>query len=228
VGPVRLSGAPAVATGKTLGGDPDINPAAAAGAEASLCPKCQGKLIDPSGLGWCKSCGYCKSLEEEKDRVPLAETPATPRTPSVLGMVEFGQMLAKLPNWALVLISGIGVVVVANLPPAKALAENSLTRAVFATAEMGVGLLMIVAAQIWALFVLAPGDDKLGFKDAILPGRLWGMTLKRLPAMRGQVWLASWGISCILAAVLIIGGLAHWLDYLPKKANSPAAVEQPQ
>jgi hypothetical protein len=196
-------------------------------AAVTPCPKCQTPLIDPNGLGWCRSCGYCKSLEDDKARVPLANQPPAPQA-SALGLVEFADILAKLPRWVWVLLGGIAAIVVLNLPLARTLAEKPLPRAVCSTVEMFLGLLMIFVAQTWALCILAPGDDKLNFKDALLPGRLWGMTLRKLPAMHLQVWLASWGLACILAAVFVTGGQGHWLKYLPKTAETPPPVEQPQ
>jgi hypothetical protein len=204
-------------------GDPDFNPAPAE-AEAESCPKCQAKLIDPSGLGWCRACGYCKSLEEDKNKVPAETTqPAAPQ-PSALGFREFAQMLAKLPHWVRALLAGAAVIVAINLIPACLLAADTLPRAVVATTEIVIGLLVIFVAQTWALCVLAPDDDKLHFKDAIIPGRLWGVALRKLPGTRGQVWLAGWGLTCILSAVFVVGSLTHWLNYLPKKSSPPPAA----
>jgi hypothetical protein len=187
------------------------------------CPKCEAKLIDPSGLGWCKSCGYCKSLEEDKARVPM-RTAGASKTPSLLGMVEFGQVLAHLPSWAWVLVGGMVVIVVMNVLPAQSVPKEGLVRAVLSTSEIAIGLVLIFVAQFWALFAVGGNDEKLNFKDGVLPGRLWGMAMRKLPETQGQVWLASWGITCILSALLIIGGLPHWMEYLPKSKPAAAAV----
>src|SRR5690348_15640877 len=53
--------------------------------EVPLCPRCGGKLTNPEGLGWCPSCGYCRSLEQDAKKAALA-TPAKPRGPSPLGI----------------------------------------------------------------------------------------------------------------------------------------------
>ena len=29
------------------------------------------KLINPESLGWCQACGYCRSLEEDRAKMPL-------------------------------------------------------------------------------------------------------------------------------------------------------------
>jgi hypothetical protein len=220
---------PASATAPREAGDVDFNPVPGtegpeAEQDAGLCPKCHQALIDPQGLGWCKGCGYCKSLEEDKARVPLETKKTSARQPSVLGVVEFGQMMGRLPDWAWVLIGGAAGIAVLSLPVGMLLESSPLARAICSTLEIALGVITIIAAQIWALCLLAPNDDKLHFKDAILPGRLWGQTLGKLPEMRVQVWLVGWGLAAILSAVLVTGGLGHWLTYLPKKA--PPAVEQ--
>jgi hypothetical protein len=37
-----------------------------------VCPQCQLKLIDPKGLGLCPQCGYCRSLEIEREEASAA------------------------------------------------------------------------------------------------------------------------------------------------------------
>jgi hypothetical protein len=205
---------------QTQPADADFNPAPPNEPPAEKCPKCEKKLIDPQGLGWCRSCGYCKSLEDDKARAPL-ETHTAPRKPSALGLVEFGQYIAGLPSWVRVLCGGAAAVVMLNIPLTLVLPADGLERAVVATAEISMGVLMVFAAQTWALCLLASGDDKLGFKDAILPGHLWAVTFRELPKTRAQVWMVGWGITCVLSGVLVVGGLTHWLTYLPK-SSTPA------
>jgi hypothetical protein len=207
--------------------DAESSPADAAPAPES-CPRCQEKLIDPMGLGWCKACGYCKSLEEDKAKFQAPPKP-TSKAPSSLGLVEAIQVMAMLPTWVWVMVGGMAAVAAINLPPARAFAPNGLGRALWSSIEIGLGILLILAAQIWALFIVGHHDEKLSFKDAIISGRLWGLTLRNLPETRGMVWLATWGIACILSAVFIMGGLGYWGQYLPRSTPAmpaaPAAEE---
>jgi hypothetical protein len=212
------------ATKPQQAGDAEFNPAPPAPDQTAFCPKCEKKLIDPSGLGWCRSCGYCKSLEDDKARVPIQTQPAQPRKASLFGMAEFGEVMSRLPAWTWVLVGGAGTGLAVNVLLSLVLPEASLSRALVATGEIAVGLLLIFVGQTWALCLLAPDDDKLHFKDAVLPGRLWAATVRKLPETRGQVWLVGWGLVCILSAILVVGGLTHWLSYLPKKA--PPAVQK--
>jgi hypothetical protein len=193
---------------------------------AALCPRCQAKLIDPQGLGWCKECGYCKSMEEDKKRVP--EQAAAPQQISPLGVVEFAQMARKMPGWAWVIVGGMLAVAFLNSMMNVLLPDKGLARALWSTMQIAGGVLMIFTAQFWSLVMFAPSDDTLHFKDAILPGRLWVMTLQKLPGTRGQLWLASWGLACILSGIILVGGLGYWVTCIAKKSAEPPPATSTQ
>jgi hypothetical protein len=188
------------------------------------CPRCKGKLTDPGGLGWCQTCGYCHSLEQEKARTPLAAAAAPARRPSFLGGLEMFEVVSALPGWFWGLLLGIAAVAGATFVPATQLPRVGLLRTVWCTGQIGVGLLLIFAAQVWTLLLLAPEDEKLGNKDALLPTRLWAQALRRLPRTWRPVCLASWGLAAALSAVFIVGGLSHWLNYLPKASGGKTAL----
>src|SRR5262245_49945200 len=188
------------------------------------CPKCGNKLTDPLGLGWCQKCGYCRSLEEDKTQALIQRREAQKRQPSPLGSLEFFQMVARFPAWTWVLIGGVAMVVALNVPPALSLPDDCLGRALWSSIEICLGFALIIGAQTWALCLLAPNDDRLGFKDAIIPGRLWALVAKNLPAMREQLWMASWGLAAILSGLIVVGGLGHWFTYLPRQEPPPRLV----
>jgi hypothetical protein len=196
-------------------------PAGTTPAEADACPQCSAKLIDPNGLGWCRACGYCHSLEQERKSRPL-QRPALPAKSSPLCLLECGRLLTRAPTWVWVLLTGVVTVVAGSLPPMLSLAEGSLARCLWCTSQLVLGVLMILVAQAWALMVVADSDDGLGVKDAFISARLWAVTLKRLPETRRQLWLASWGLTAVLSALFLIGGLSYWFTYLPRPAAPPA------
>src|SRR5262249_39401250 len=101
-----------------------------------------------------------------------------------------------------------------------------LSRALWCTLQMVLGLLLIFAAQAWALMAIVADDERLSGKDAVIAFRLWGLTLSRLPRTHRQVWLGAWGLATLLSAVFLIGGLEHWLTYLPRKAPAASAPKQ--
>jgi hypothetical protein len=190
---------------------------------SDACPRCQSKLIDPQGLGWCRGCGYCRSLEE--DKAALAPTASVAPRESLLGLVELGELLALLPSWFWTLLGGIVTIVLLTLPPALVLPQEGLARALWCTLQIAVGLLIILAAQGWALMMIAAEDERLSGKDLVFSFRLWSLAFARLPRLRCPVWLGVWGIATILSAIFLVGGLTHWFEYLPRRTPPVEAVE---
>src|SRR5258708_5777213 len=68
--------------------DAESEAAPAEAGQESPCPRCGGKLVNPTSLGWCPTCGYCRSLAEDGAKIPLSTEPAARQT-SPLGIVEF-------------------------------------------------------------------------------------------------------------------------------------------
>src|SRR5581483_10983859 len=182
----------------------------------ATCPRCGNKLINPDGLGWCSKCGYCKSLEEgaAKMELPAAAT----RKPSALGAMEFIELLQRLPKWFWVLVSGTAVIAVLSFAGNLLLPKSSFPRALVSTLELVIGLLALLGTQIWALVLIAPDDENLGPKDAVISVRLWSLTFARLPEMCKQVWMGGWAGAAMLSAVFLVGGFDYWYQfYKPKK-----------
>jgi hypothetical protein len=197
--------------------DAESEAAPAEAGQESPCPRCGGKLVNPTSLGWCPKCGYCRSLAEDGPKVPLStESPA--RQTSPLGVVEFSELLAKLPRWLWITLAGAVGILVVSWAADLVLPVESLPRALWSTLQVVLGLLALLAAQVWALIVLAPHDDLLGPKDIVLSARLWGLICRKLPDMRRQLWVGAWGVAAVLCAVGVVGGFSYWYQfYHPKK-----------
>lgn len=182
-------------------------PRAAAG--TLQCPRCGGKLIDPELMALCPQCGWCRALEEATS-LTAAPVSAGQRR-SMLGSAELWDLIWASPAWLLILISGSIAILLLTGMIARQLPVGGLIRAAWSTGQIGLGLLMILVAQAWSLILLAPQDDKLGTKDLLLSGRLWGLTLRRLPETQWQLDLAVWGMTLAVTAVSLVGGLGYWL-----------------
>ncbi len=184
------------------------------------CPRCQSVLVDPQGLGWCKACGYCRSLEPEKENALLL-LQAAPEASR--GSVWAGAA-GNVPVWFWVLFTGVGALAGMTLAAGRYLPPgNNLPRALWTSILIGVGAAITFVAQLVALVRIAPEDDRLSFKDALMPTRLWSLVVKRLPRLSGCLCIAAWGMALALFAGLFIGGLPHWLTYLPGTKNGPTA-----
>lgn len=186
-------------------------------AASDACPHCGSSLVDPNGLGWCQKCGFCKTLQEKP--VQKTQRLAPPKSggassPSI-----------QLPFWFWVLILGMGVVIGATaLVNTRLPAGPKFERALWCTVQIGVGILLIWITQFIAVIVLAPKEASLNFMHVILPGKIWGLVAKRLPATAPCMWAGVWSATAILSAVYFIGGLSHWNDYLPGAKKNAITV----
>jgi hypothetical protein len=181
------------------------------------CPSCKGKLTNPEGLGWCPKCGYCREVEREKQTDSVE--PAQETKPSFLGWRETLDLVRDLPPWFWVMVAGMIVILGVSLSTRWFLGPQSRTRALWCTVQLILGVLLFYTGQVWAWFKLAPKDARLGVFDCFLSARLWGQVFKRMPAMRWQVWIGSWGLTLVLCALLVVGGLTNWLKGLPKASK---------
>lgn len=203
----------------------DLNPTAPAGRQTPAagtvpCPRCGAALVNPGSLGWCQKCGYCQSLEEE---APPTNQLNQRRAPSPLGMLELWDLIRETPRWLQILLAGVVVIVVLSLIPNHFLDEDCLARAVYTTVQIGVGVLMCIAATVWACVWIGVATEKeISPKDFILPFQMWSVAFGYLPRSRKPVTCLAWGVAVQLCAVLLIGGLDFWWEvYNPKHFAPP-------
>src|SRR5262245_23150558 len=101
--------------------------------DPSSCPHCGTPLTDPSGLGLCAVCGYCRTREEVR-----ARSGATSRSGdhSRLWAREFGHVLLVMPGWMYIIVAGVVAIVLVSLAADFRLAQASAERAYFATGQI--------------------------------------------------------------------------------------------
>jgi hypothetical protein len=178
---------------------------------AALCPRCQKPLIDPTGLGWCKGCGYCRSLAESEAKAAKAPAPAAPATT----LTAAGSVICHTPSWLWVTLIGTALVAGATYALASWLTLSPLQRALLTSVQMAAGFALMFAGQFFGLLRIAPEESTLSFKDAVFPFRLYSLIFKRLPGTRHTVYLGAWGLAAIVSAAVFVGGLGHWFTYMP-------------
>lgn len=179
------------------------------------CPRCQQPLIDPNGLGWCKACGYCRSLaESEKQAGPAPQAPAKPNT-----LTATGSALGQTPRWFWIMLIGVVFIAGASFAGGHFLVLKPLERALLTTVQIGAGIILMFIGQFLGLLRVAPEESTLGFWDAVIPFRLYGLAAKRLPRTQITFFLGAWGITAIISAALFVGGLGHWMNYIPKSSG---------
>ena len=185
-------------------------------APAVPCPRCQKPLVDPNGLGWCKECGYCRSLEESQKTAPAA---APTSAPALNQLTATGSAIGQTPTWFWVTLIGIALVVGATFAGGRYLPLSPLERALVTTLQIAGGIAVMFLGQFIAVIRIAPEDSTLTFFDALFPFRLYGLVMKRLPRTRHTLYLGAWGVAAIVSAAVFIGGLDHWLKYLPNSKH---------
>lgn len=178
-------------------------PAPAAPATAPVpCPRCGERLVNPDGLKFCSACGYCGSIEQGLGSLKPGQ--------SRLGVTEALHTVSGMPNWVWVTAGGMFAVALCSAGVGQLLPEHSYPRAVWGTAQLGVGLLLAFVMQLWLLMELAPYDHQLGHLDLLPSPRLWLLALRCMPETCWPVWLAVWGLTASACAAVFIGGLTYW------------------
>ncbi len=177
---------------------------------AADCPRCGKPLIDPQGLGWCKACGYCHSLNESQKNT-LPDEAVGPTTLSATGSA-----VTQLPAWMWISLLGLVIVVVSVIALGRFVPLKPLERALVTTIGSAIGLGVMLLGQFIGLMRVAPDDPTLTFKDVVFPFRLYGIVMKRLPFTQLTLYFGAWGLALIISLNVCVGGVAHWLTYLPK------------
>jgi hypothetical protein len=153
------------------------------------------------------NCGYCRSYDGPG---PKEAPPPKPRS----GAADFFDAMQNMPTWVWLLFTGVFVLIAVAFTADYHLPPNSRPRALWATIQLGLGLAAFIGAQTWALIKLMPRTDRLSAIDALYPLRLWPAIFEELPDTCRPLCLAAWGLTAVLSAVLVVGGLSYWL---PKK-----------
>ena len=187
------------------------------------CPRCQQPLVDPAGMGWCKACGYCRSVSESGKKVEATPV-AKPATPNAITVT--GSALTKTPIWLIVTVAGIVAIVGALIAIGRFVPMSPLQRAILTSSVIGGGVFLMFVGQFIGLLKIAPTEATLGFKDALFPFHLYGLIFKRLPEGQLTVYFGAWGLTAAITVAIVVGGLGHWFTYLPKSDKNQTQKTQ--
>lgn len=205
----------------TILGPASSKPLPVSSGQEVLCPRCGAKLINPDSLGLCQVCGYCRSLEEGRAKVLAVPAEEEQAILGRRGRRSGFHWLAEsfwLPCFA------VGAVALFTHLLDRRVDEESVTRTLWATGELIVGVVALFVAQWWALVMVAPREEGMGIRDLFLPARLWILTLIRLPETRWPVSMAAAGWALVACAVFWIGGLELWYSKGSKRWQSRASA----
>jgi len=178
------------------------------------CPRCH--TTEPWGHdSWCPNCGFYPSVDSDginddswQDQIPVEEEP-----------VPEGNLFASLPAWFWIMMGGAASILVAGLGVRTQAAQQESLRGTIALSTLGIGFTAIGVAHLLALIYAMKHDRRVRLTDAMVAWfTIWQPTITQLPASRGRVWSLSWGVTSLITAVLIIGGI----DY-----NAPFRTDGP-
>jgi hypothetical protein len=167
--------------------------------EVAACSACGS--TEPWGqTSWCPDCGYYPAMGGVTGKSELAEgLPAD---------VEPIDWKTVIPPWAWVLLGGMGVVLVASIFARVVTPVAGPTRLIWSLAQIFAGLVFLGVGQFSAYFFAVSGSDKFGpFDIAMKPIGIWKPALTQLPLHAWRVWLAGWGLTAIMGAILVVGGI---------------------
>ncbi|QDU97318.1 ATP dependent DNA ligase [Lignipirellula cremea] len=194
----------------------------------ATCTNC-GAEGEPSAEAWCRQCGFYPALgscieiapaevetsEDEEETAPIPE--------------NLLQHLMQMPAWMWALIgcslSGIVVAVAGRLLTG----EGSFARMAWAFGQLGLALVVVMTAQLWALLIALKHDVKYGPFDFLgKPIAIWFPTFAELPATCARVGLALVGLSGMFGALVVVGGIPyHWLwEYEPAQKKNPNLLKE--
>lgn len=167
-----------------------------------------------SGDSWCPNCGYYPSLDAEaindnswKDQISV-EAESAPQ----------GNLFASLPAWFWIMIGGSLVILLLGLLVRTRAANDEALRGFIALTTVGVSAVVIGIAHLLACLFAMKRDRRITPMDAMISWfSVWHPTITQLPATRFRLWSMSWGVTSLLTALLIIGGI----DY-----NAPFRTEK--
>ncbi|MDA0831986.1 MAG: hypothetical protein O2955_14765 [Planctomycetota bacterium] len=169
---------------------------------ATSCPRC-GTDVDWSESDWCLQCGYHPKYEGEIS--PTASSIGQP----ALHCEQNAQF--RIAPWAIVLIAGIVGLIGLSAYVGFYYSGDVHFRAVWSLSQIGTGLVAVTIAQIAAfLFASFVNGEKIGVMDWMMkPIYIWFSTFNVLPKKAWSVWLMSWGVAAIIAAMTLIGGIRY-------------------
>lgn len=197
----------AAATAKPAGTAPTGKPGGTAPAapkdkakDKPPCPKCG--TTEPWGLAsWCPRCGYYPQLGTVIDPEGRSGWEDQPTVAPV-------NIFQALPPWAWVCGGGVVAIFFASLICRVAIPTESSIRLLWSLLQFVIGMVISGCAQVAAYMFAVPKSDKIHPFDMLMkPIEIWQPTIKALPATASRVYLISWGVTAVLCALFVTGGI---------------------
>jgi len=185
------------------------------------CPHCGHQLLNLASLGVCQNCGYCQALEEARSAV-ITNQSIQFRLFSVRNLLYMWDRLVYLHEWLVLLFAGMTAAVFLSFMANRLLAAESAQRALWTTLQIGLGVVGMVAAQVWAYWIIK-SLYRDGEKLSPLSPQIWRGIAHQLPKTGGPTYLLTWCFTLTLSAAFMIGGLGYWSKEDRSPSHEPPA-----
>jgi hypothetical protein len=202
-----------------LGIDPASVPQALA--RTLTCPHCGHQLLNLASLGVCQNCGYCQALEEARSAV-ITNQSVEFRLFSMRNLLYMWDRLVFLHEWLVLLFAGMTSAVFLSFMANRLLAAESAQRALWTTLQIGLGVVGMVAAQVWAYRIIK-SLYRDGEKLSPFSPQIWRGIAHQLPKTGGPTYLLTWCFTLTLSAAFMIGGLGYWSKEDRSPSHEPPA-----
>lgn len=163
---------------------------------------------------WCPSCGYYPSLDAEAINDTSWQDPLLVEADNA----PQGNLFAALPAWFWIMIGGSLAILLLGLFVRTRVANDEALRGFIAVSAVGVSTVVIGIAHLLACFFAMKRDRRITPMDAIISWfSVWHPTITQLPATRFRLWSMSWGVTSLITALLIIGGIDYEAPFRTEK-----------
>lgn len=115
----------------------------------------------------------------------------------------------RIPQWGYWLAGGVVVIFGASVAVRLLTEEGSFVRSAWSVGQLLLGMGLFLSMHLWA-FAKGVMIENFTVMDMVAhPLEIWGPSLRKLPQGAWRVWLATWGLTGVICATAIIGGLNY-------------------
>lgn len=163
------------------------------------CPKCRRKA-SWGAASWCPNCGYYPELDG------IIQSNAELQKEPEEGPAEVGMSAEEKYRWILVTLGGVGVALCLSMAVRVYFYYNDGPRGLWTIVQTSVGLGCFATGQLMATLYAMSKSTDISLIDAVnRPLTVWGRTTEELPLGARRIYIAVWGLSIALSAMLCIG-----------------------
>ncbi len=172
----------------------------AAGASGDGCTNC-GSTADWGHSSWCPRCGWYPQLNTCVEVDPPEEEMQEEKP------LEWWEVV---PMWAWILGFGEVGLIVLSIFARMTTSINTGARPRWALTQLFIGFCVFAVGQAWAFLYAVTKSADFSPVDLITkPFAIWGPSNRLLPKSFPRLGMAVWGLTAMLLAVLVIGGINY-------------------